>query len=843
MIDYDVLEAFSTTNERLKEIFSAEPIEVGPVKGESKEDKKARIARERQNDRDIKTREQWRAKLISRTEEGISNSLKNWRLYATVDLAWDSTVISKTTIPLQMHAQGKINVQRCAQMLSGIEGGNKFIKKDDAGQVVGVDVPRFIDTECNLIRSVISRRHGAQKNKFNQLWPYYDYEARSTGLAAKCRADVLSQRVDMMVDQFGYRHHDSQVMREGLLYGHVVDFVRSSWEIEKQYQRKSIDGDPKDVNEVIVKEGIGWFNPHPTRVFWDNARPLPSINEDDGTWIGFWDTTRFSDISDDPCYFNKQAIGWSAKHWGPGGMFHTYADYFNQYSHVITPPYAGTDTIAFDNDRKGTVGIYSGSKPDSTVVTTNYFEKVVPKDCGLGDYPHPVWLRLVLALDGTVIFAEWMPSTPAAVLSINECDARQVNVSMAMELFSYQDQMTNLLTHLMLMCQLELLKVISINTDGLEPEQIKALRAKFSGQTWCDGAPVIVEASFSKMDQMGIGVGKDKKIVELTETKVSGTISSIFESMIRLVEMTERLMALSPAEQGQPAPREISATEVNEIATTTSSVYSAISEDIDEFRGAKKRIVYESLVACSKGEIVCPVKDRYTAKTIISAGFKPKENEDEDYKAPGGARRYTVIGSKRFLVHDYIFTSRDGAERPVNTQAANTLVQLIGQVMSVPAVAQACGKQKLFELFNEVFRLSGAGVDLNLTLREGEEDTLGGDEMAMLKQSVDEMAGYLQQMAGQTQKNAEGLATQEQVNKQQEEAIKAMAELGKRVQKTAEDVSDLHGRHDEIQKRLVETLPYDKAPPSIQRQMEEQAGFVPAPDSERIQQKPAAPKK
>jgi hypothetical protein len=692
MIDLDVLDAFGTTDARLKEVFSAVPIEKGPARGETKEEKKQRLIREKQNRIDVDNRERFQKQLRTRTEEGISCSLKNWRLYAAVDMAWDSSVISKMTIPLQMYAQGKINVERASTMLKGMDGGEKFLKQKEGGGY-DIDVPRFIETNVDLIRSVITRRHSAQKNKYSELWPYYKYEARSTGLAAKCRADVLSQRADIMTDQFGYRRHDEQVMLDAFLYGHSIDFVAEAWQCEKQYRRKSLEStDLRDVETCVVKEGVPFIYPHASRIYRDNAYPWSSINTDTGcNWVGFWDVFRYSDIDDNPAYFNKEAIGWTSRLWGSNGVYGQYRDYFSHYGYTINAPPTGELDPSKANDLKANVGVYSGTLRDSSVFVTNHFEKIVPKDWGMGEYPWPIWVRLVVASDSTVIFAQRLPSTPAAYLGIGENDSREVSVSMAMALLPYQDQMTNLATHMMLLCQIEIFKVIGINKDLFDAEQLKQIDAQLKGKNWFSD-PLILKYSLAALEGMGI---KPDKAIEIHTTKQNASIDSIFQAMIRLVELAEKLMALSPAEQGQPAPREISATEVNEIANTTSSIYSSISGDIDEFRAAKKRIIYESLVSCSESEVDCPVKERYTPKTIAAAGFKPKAGEDEDYNAsPNGPRRYTVIGSRHTLIHDYIFTTRDGSERPVNTQAANTLVQLVSQVLAVPGNCPGDGQGK-----------------------------------------------------------------------------------------------------------------------------------------------------
>jgi hypothetical protein len=820
VIDLDLLAQHGSTNERLREVFSvrAQPdLEKRPAGGETAVEKKERKRKLAQIESDIAVRTKFEKRIQARVEEGITLSLKQWRAFAAVDLAWDSTIITKMQIPLLMYAQGKINVERCVSLLKESPAGRDYIIPSDGKDVKdGVDVSRFVESEINLVRSVILRRWAAQKVKYGNLWPYYKVESRSTGLVGKLRADLVSQRMDIMTDQFGYRRHDGQVMLNGLLYGHAVDFPRCAWEIDRQWRANKDTG---AAESYIEREGIGWFSPHPSRLYYDTNHPMSSLNSDSGCeFVGFWDVMRFSEIEDNPHYFNKDTIGISGKFWGDGGITNVYKEYFTQYSYTILAPQTGEADPAKANDRKATVGFYNGNHRDASVFVTNHYEKIVPKDHNIGEYPFPVWARFVVGSNNTVMYAEFLPSRPGAVLSINESDARSANVSMAMDVLQFQQHMTNLVNHLMSLLQIESFKAIGINTDALEAKEVKEIRKQLNAEDW-SSRPLIYEYSMVTMQERLQDLTKMaiKDIVTISETRVAASISVVFESMIKLMTLVERLISMSPAENGQPAPREISATEVNEIANTTSSVYSAISDDIDEFREGKKIIIYESLISCSKAPLNLPVKDRYSLKTVKAAGLNTIASEDEDFS--GDVKRRTITGSIKALGHNFIFSSRDGSERPVNTQAANTMVQLVGQVLAVPAVAQKVGKEKLYEIFNEIFRMSGAGIDLNLQLEEGEDNSLGEDEIKQLAGLVDQIQKVMQQLAMQTQKNAQDIAGQQQLNDEQQQAIASLTQLAGQVKTIAEKQAK--------QEELPE-ITYNDAPDEVKAQIELRRGFVPA---------------
>lgn len=723
MIDLDILKEAGTTNERLKELFTAK------LPGLRKLNK---LTPEKRKDleKDIETRKKFEEQLASWIQEQVVFSLKNHSLYSAVDLAWDS-VLNKHILPLVLYAQGRIDVKACATGLKDLPEGNTYVRKNEKGDVVGIDLPKFFDVRINLIRSIITRRLAAQSNKFNNLWPFLKYESRSTGLVGRIKADAVSQRVDIMADQYGFRHLQTQMTRDMFLYGHSVALPRTAWEREVQWEKipsaegvRSADGKiPK--RSRVIREGVCPVNPHPSRIGYDNSYPLSSLNTDTGCeHVFFWDVKRFKDIECEKSYFNRDGIAFSAD---TAGWFSTYSTYFNQYYDTITPPSIPKDP-AQDNDRKTNVGLYTGEMGDSAVFVTEFYVKVRPDKWRMGSYPFPIWLHLTVAGDATVINAEIMPSSPAFVFSFNENDSRLTNISVAHELMAYQDQLTNLFTQFLEAAKADMFAVAVLNEDvfGDTDEGQKVLnefKAIMSGKNYYSSMQVLT-ASFAKLAQVGVNVSADN-IFKIVRSTPNTAIDKIFQSITEVIAMAERLMALSPQEQGQPAPREISATETNALTNTTDSVYSFISEPIDEGRAAWKRICYESLVAMGSDSVYLPILNRYPDSAIERAGFKVVGKDEEEPTQLS----VNVTGSKTALIHDYIFTSRDGGERASNAQQAQVLVELlraIGQFQPEvqKAILKSMGKSKVLDIINEIFRKADAGLDLNLELQPGDDDNL-----------------------------------------------------------------------------------------------------------------------
>ena len=753
MIDQDILTECGTTNERMREIFSAVMPEKSKLDKMKPEVQKAIKA-------DVETRKKFEEQISSWIQEQVSLSLKNHNFYSAVDMAWDS-VLNKYHIPLIMYAQGRIDVTAAANVLKDLPEGKTYVKKNEKGDPIGINLPKFCETRINLVRSIITRRLAAQSNKYSNLFPFFKYESRSTGMVGRIRADAISQRMDIMADQYDYRHFQTQVTRDIFLYGHAVAFPRSSWEREVQWEKKPIAVEFKSESGKIpkqarvVKEGLSWVNPHPSRLIWDNNYPLSSLNTDSGCeWVGFWDVTRWSAIRLNADYFNREAVSFSAD---TAALFSQYASYFNQYNYTIKPPEIQADATV-DNDRKLNVGLYTGEMNDSSVFITELFVKVIPTQWRMGGYPYPIWIHLKVAGDSTVVFAEIMPSAPAAVFSLNEHDGRLTNISIAHELMGFQDQLTNLFSQLLEVTKADLFSVGIINTDIFNDseegkEVLKTFRQVMSGQNYY-ASMTVLEASFAKMAQLGISMSFDN-VFKVVRSTPNTAITQIFGAIAQVVAMAERLLALSPQEQGQPAPREISATETNLIAGTTESVYSFISDAIDEGRAAQKRICYESLVFAGSDTVNTPVLTRYPTEAVTRAGFKVVD-EDSDSEQTS----LNITGPKNALIHDYIFTARDGGERASNSQQATVLVQLLQAIGTLQpevqkAILSAMGKAKLLDIINEIFRKSDTGQELKLEVKPGDDDSLLMEDneqvMSIIQRMGEALKGEHQQVEQLTQ--------------------------------------------------------------------------------------------
>lgn len=732
MVDPTILKEFGSDHEAIRKLFTCED----------------------PDDALYAYKQQFQKRINARLINGWTFSLQNSHLFAASDLAWDAAPISRENIPLLLYAQKKIKIDRCAEELDTVGCAKEFVRRDKDNKVIGIDLPKLFETPVNLLRSYITRRLAPQATKYTGIFPFFKYEPRATDMVGKLRADALSQRVEIMADQFAYRHMQTQIIRDMLLYGRSVLFPACAWEREVQWKRTpTVDGSSR-VDSKVEREGSDFIRPHPSRVYWDMMHPLSSINSNTGAeYVGYWDLRKYRDILENPVYFNRNKIRMSTN---GRDFYQQYRLYFDSQFNsqrirfMSLSDLKSRDPVA-GNDVKVIAPFYQGCDADEALFFTEYYERCVPAENGLGRYPHPVWLRLIVASDDTVIFGEFLPtSTPAIYFGYNENDARALNISMAHEIMPFQDQATNLLGQLLLSAKANALKIVTMDSDMISDEVREGVKKTMQGDKYYVD-PVVIEYSGIKVAQ----VGATKDPIKIIERSGSDDITTYFKAIMDLLSIIERLLVLSPQELGQPAERIITATEMNEIATSTTTVYGFISDAVDEGRAAWKKFIYEALVNKATEPILVPVVNRYTSEVISAAGFTPIETTGS-YN-PEQAQQM-VTGSKDKLIHDYVFTSRDGSSRPSSQQAAQSLTQLLQVIGGVPGVIQAMGKSKLYEMLNEIARQGGSGFDLKLEVKEGESNDFGPDQQQQIQQGM-------QQLAQQVQKNSSEL--QQQGNAQQ----------------------------------------------------------------------------
>ena len=721
---------------------------------------------------DCEIRTRFESRIRSRLLDGIGNNFRFNQPMQAVDIAWDAPPIRREAIPLMLLAQGKITVKKAYDMCCPPPASGQppptppnYFHKKEGEDIMELEKIRLTEISVDLVKSYITRRHAAMDSLWSQLWPLFKYDPRGTDDLSLFRADVLTQRVDIMSEDYNYRHFRSQCNRQMLLYGFSCAFPRSAWDRKDNWRAVCTNtGEPTDeIESYIEREGLDFVNPHPARIFYDASAPLPNINTDTGPkWIGYWDIVRYGTLLEQGAdYFNVKNIFVSDGWMDLANQFTTFLSCFFNPTVLQFPDIQQSD-LSIWNDVKVRVGRYTSEAVDQGVLLTQYFERINPFEEGIGQYNADVWLRLAVAGDCTIVGAEFMPSIPAAYGGININDGRFANQSMGMQLLGYQDQASNIVTHMLQQIRASMIQICLMDTDCLDPETVKALKKAVEQKEWWLDLHVILYSASKLKDS---GFNDPRQSFFILQSQLTNVIDAGLKALANLLNLADRLLVLSPNEQGQPNPREVSAREVNEVSTSVQSIYSFINSGPREQVGAMKRMIFESLITCADQAIRVPVEKRYTPEIIKAAGFRiPDEVKDmiklqrdkqpkkpevpEDDLLPS---QTPVMGNLRDLNYDYYFDSRDGSERQINAQGAQAIVQLLQLIMKIPDVAKKMGMRGLIDAVNLVIRMSGAPWNFQFDMPVGQPDDLpgggdGGDQQQQILQQMGQLGAGVQKI-------------------------------------------------------------------------------------------------
>lgn len=751
----EILDKHGCTNARLREIFTARTAPETPAQVSMDH-----IEPPKTPSTNDEIRMRFESRIRSRLLDGIANNGNNNRPMQAVDMAWDSPPIQKHTIPLMLWATGKIKIEQAYDTLCKSVGettANKFFKKSPTdGKVMALDGVRISDITIDLVKSYVTRRHAAMDSLWSQLWPLFKYDPRGTDDLSLFRADVLTQRIDIMAEDYNYRHIRSQANRYMLLYCFSCLFPRSSWDVQTSWRFKRTntgEDDPDATESYVVREGVDFVMPHPSRIFYDASSPLPNVNTDTGPkWVGYWDVVRYGTLlSQGADYFNLNHIFVSNGWIDLAAQFSTFlSSYFDPKTLAFPNAEAADPTLWNDVDVK--VGKYTSEAVDQGILLTQYFERINPKEEGIGDYNCNVWIRLTVAGDCTVIGAEFMPSIPCCYGGINVNDGRFSNQSMAMQLLAYQDQASNIITHMIQQIRASMLQLVLLDTDSLPAELAEEIKTDAKNLEWFI-KPHVLTYSATKLKDAGFNDPKQAFVI--ISNQLSNAVDGGLKALGELLNLADRLLVLSPNEQGQPNPREVSAREVNEVSTSVQSIYSFINAGPREQTGAMKRMLFESLITNATENIRVPVEKRYTRDVIERAGFKLPDDFKPSTPVPQKAgdppddlmpSKTPVMGNLRNLNYDYYFDSRDGSERQVNAQGAQVITGLLQFMYKLPGVAEKLGVAGLLDAVNLVIRMSGAPWNFQFDLPVGQSDKMDAAPGQDPNQQMQQMGQALAQL-------------------------------------------------------------------------------------------------
>lgn len=785
MVDLDILEKHGLTPENLKKWFNIDPMSL-PSQGPG-----TPIAVP--PDKEVQDRQDRIAALMnrirSRTQEGRDRNFKDYRTFHALDLAWDTPFRQISPTLMSQFLDSDPNEEAVQKQIESWGLTNMITEEIDkkSGKPTGkkaLNLPVFFKVLVPLVAAYVKIRWAKICND-RRLLPTFKYAPIKSTAEIQVRCDAITDRIQLMSDQMGYYEVMKQSVLKMLHYSKCFQFIKEEWYCE--YTRKiadeidvaNFDGDaneaPYKVGDEIKctdKEGFRYHNPHPTRTYYDIAHPPHTLNNDIGCeYTGYWHIVRYRDVNDNPRFWNKDRISLGASNvmtMNPT-FFATVYSACTLTIPVLQPPKtpdgglaaAGVGAGTADSDREKELAnqFYGHDHMDQGVLVTEHFEKLIPKDNGMGDYDCPVWFRFVLAGDGcTILYAAPLACPPVVYYGYDEDASRTNNPSLSLEILPFQDQFSNVLTQIIETCKQNLANFALVDSDVLDPDVISTV--KNIGQKLFQKLNIF-EFSGKKV------VRGQQRLVDILHTYnlPKGNVSELINVLKTILDVLERVLVMSSHEVAQAASHEQTREEVKNIASSTSTRLLFTATPVDIARDAWKRQLYWGLMAYGDPYIYThiPSETPLTKEQLTKFGFTFNEKDVE--VSQDNYRRAKVHKDDTAIDIWYLTATRDGDDRVNDAQIAVAMAQFAQQLLMNPLTAQAVGADQFIEMANRIGQLAGLPRDFkirNMTPQQSPEDARAAAQ-AQLKAVVD---ATLQQLLPIVAKQLEPLlqATKENSN-------------------------------------------------------------------------------
>lgn len=683
-----------------------------------------------------------------RIKDGRDRSLKDYRHWAAVDLAYDAPFYQETPTLIR-HVLNTCNtakdVMKAVQQW-GLRIEDLFCKcqNNEGADTWELNAPVFFETLVPIVRAYVSVRVAKIFNDRNLL-PLFKYEPLKYTAANRVRCEIITDIVQAMTAQFNYAATMRQLIFQTLLYSVCLKFPLEPW-----YTEKGITADGSVITE---KEGLRYITPHITRLIYDSQYPLSTFNTDSGcSFAGYWTINRWGDIDRNDNYWNKDKVSYGFD-WL--GKTQPWVNYFEQaYPCTLELPSTAPANSKM-TDREEIANRYSTTDYDKAVFVTPIFQKIIPKEWGIGDYEYNVWLRTIIAADDTVIHAECFPYNPVVYSGYDADLGRGLNASLALELVPYQDHFANLVTQMLLTIKRNLANITFYDTNVVNDEQVDALRVHTNWQ-------------YQRINLIGYDSFKGRLAnadprAAFHEVKFQyADISQMMTAFTMMMSIVERLLGFSAQELGGQATHQQSKAEVVLIAGSTSTRVTYTGSFIDEAVDAWKKQLYDACIAYLDSDVVSQVSvdiPELDAR-LKELGFRPEPTAQE-------SRKVVVKGKKENLKLEGFASTREGPERGNDRETAQSILMTLQAISNNPRLSTIIDPNSILEYLELAAKMMGADRDFKLRINP---DAMKSQQLA---DAIQQIAQMIEQQLGEKfgKPVAQALQKQDQHNQMQDQKI------------------------------------------------------------------------
>lgn len=689
-------------------------------------------------------------RLQGRIQDGRTWNYANYKLYHAIDLLWETPFRAQDEALLRSLERRDWNKEENRGILKEWALQHLLTERQDpkTGKKEQIlNLPKFLNVVVPLASSATKTRAGRLTIDRMQF-PLFKYEPRKSLPKDNARCEALTDYVETVTEWFDYRNQLQQNILKTCQYPNQLTFVREAWYREEQAGK-------------LQKEGLRYSLPHPTRVYHDLTFPISSFNTDIGCqFAGYWQVQAYRNIRENKRLWNVEKIALGPNWRGPNTTF------FNTvYPCTLVPWPSEPGITQLDREKAATI-YFQTQQDDYGIVLTQHFEKIVPKDWGLGDYSDPVWFRFIVASDITVIFAEPLPSCPIQYWGYDPDDSRTLSSSMILEAAPWEYLVTNLLTTLIIGIKQNLANLTFYNSDVVDETIMNSLKDVTDANLQLLR---MVPMSFRKQRASQNDVRESVLPITLPQRETVSVMSAINMA----INLMERCLVMSPQEAGAAASHQQSAEEMKIISNSMSTRLEYTGLAIDRAIEAWKRQLYYYIMAYGSSEVYAEVTaDKITKKQLEDMGFTVDETESTD-------EHFVVRGKKDTLQMEYFVASKDGPNRTNGAAVAQAMVTILQPL--APQLAASVGPEEVTKLFNQWAETAGLPRTFRLKATPG----LPQKEQEMMAKMGEQMAGAMQQQEAHVKEAFTAQAQAMQGIQQQ------LAQMGEAIQQLAQVVPGL----------------------------------------------------
>jgi hypothetical protein len=369
----------------------------------------------------------------------------------------------------------------------------------------------------------------------------------------------------------------------------------------------------------------------------------------------------------------------------------------------------GAGISPLDREKQIATQYYGTEHGDQGCLVTEHFEKLIPKDNGLGTYDQPVWFRFVLAGDGcTILYAAPLPYDPLIYWGYAADESRAENASLSLKILPFQDHFSNVMSQILLTAKQNLANMALIDEDQVTDDQIKKVQNLGAGL-------------YQSLNIFGFSGKKafrgQNKVTEALQTfnLPKGNVGELSNVLRTILDVLERVLVISSQQVAQQASHEQTREEVRVIGQSTESIAKFNATPCDIAIGAWKRQLYQGLMAYGDDDIyvLLPSDIQLTKEQLTEMGFTFVDNDEhvsstDRYRLAKTTKKITAMELWQFA------STRDGDDRSSDGEAGRNMATLMQTIMANPVLMQTIGPDQLLELVNETAQLIGIRRDLKL---------------------------------------------------------------------------------------------------------------------------------